>query len=169
MRRFAGVLCAAAMLCLPAFAFAQEDGGSDDAGIPVPSEWYCDPDYYGTEDGCDCGCGVVDPDCGGAGCATVGCEDTACEFCYDAEGNFATCPGSGGTDAGTTGTDSGTTGTDAGTTTGTDANTGGGGGGGDDTDDTDDDSGMCSGVPAGNAAALFGLGLVALLALRRRR
>jgi len=28
-----------------------------------PAEWTCDAAYYGTSDGCDCGCGAVDPDC----------------------------------------------------------------------------------------------------------
>lgn len=40
----------------------------------VPAEWTCDPDYYGTDDGCDCGCGTLDPDCTNA---TVG----SCEYC----------------------------------------------------------------------------------------
>jgi len=42
--------------------------------VPAPAEWTCDPTYYGTDDGCDCGCGAVDPDCADA---TVG----SCEFC----------------------------------------------------------------------------------------
>ena len=25
--------------------------------------WTCDPSYYGTFDGCNCDCGLVDPDC----------------------------------------------------------------------------------------------------------
>ncbi|HTQ05172.1 MAG TPA: hypothetical protein VMI54_15015 [Polyangiaceae bacterium] len=29
----------------------------------VPAGWTCPSSAYGTEDGCDCGCGVVDPDC----------------------------------------------------------------------------------------------------------
>ena len=166
MSRVVGFLCAAVMFGLPAMGLAQEDGGTD-AGIPVPPGWYCSEGYYGTDDGCDCGCGELDPDCGGAGCATVGCDDTACEYCYDAEGNFTDCPGD-VTDAGTTTQDASNPGTDAGTT-GTDANTGGGGGGGSDDTDDPDDRGLCSGVPAGNAAAMAGLGLIALLALRRRR
>jgi hypothetical protein len=28
--------------------------------------WTCDPARYDAADGCDCGCGIVDPDCGGA-------------------------------------------------------------------------------------------------------
>jgi hypothetical protein len=34
--------------------------------------WTCDPNYYGSADGCDCGCGVRDPDCSG---------DDACVYC----------------------------------------------------------------------------------------
>ena len=30
---------------------------------PPPKGWTCDPSYFGTDDGCDCGCGVFDPDC----------------------------------------------------------------------------------------------------------
>jgi hypothetical protein len=43
---------------------------------PPPSSWKCDLTYYGTDDGCDCGCGAPDPDCeselGGA------CDPNAC-------------------------------------------------------------------------------------------
>ena len=37
---------------------------SGPAGGTVPPEWTCEPCHYGTGDGCDCGCGAVDPDCG---------------------------------------------------------------------------------------------------------
>jgi hypothetical protein len=49
--------------------------------------WTCDDDYFGGNDGCDCGCGVVDIDCADA---TVG----SCEFCNDT-GSCSTdaCPG----------------------------------------------------------------------------
>jgi hypothetical protein len=30
---------------------------------PPPADWTCYPQYYGMDDGCDCGCGAVDPDC----------------------------------------------------------------------------------------------------------
>ena len=42
----------------------------------VPDEWTCDPTYYGLADGCDCGCGVVDPDCADA---TL----DSCQYCND--------------------------------------------------------------------------------------
>jgi hypothetical protein len=28
-----------------------------------PPGWTCSGEYYGTGDGCDCGCGIIDPDC----------------------------------------------------------------------------------------------------------
>jgi len=48
--------------------------------------WTCDTMHYGTADGCDCGCGSVDPDCEGPGVEH-------CAFC-DVEGSCATgtCP-----------------------------------------------------------------------------
>lgn len=44
------------------------------AGGGVPSSWTCNPDYYGAGDGCDCGCGAVDPDCSSA-------QRSACQYC----------------------------------------------------------------------------------------
>ena len=38
--------------------------------------WTCDPSFYAANDGCDCGCGVKDPDCNGG-------EVDACEFCNE--------------------------------------------------------------------------------------
>ncbi|KAG2381835.1 hypothetical protein C9374_006219 [Naegleria lovaniensis] len=32
-------------------------------GYQVPPAWSCSPESYGSNDGCDCGCGAVDPDC----------------------------------------------------------------------------------------------------------
>ena len=52
----------------------------DDAALgTAPSGWICSGAYYGTHDGCDCGCGIKDPDC-----ATS--SSSACQFAY--------CPGS---------------------------------------------------------------------------
>jgi len=39
--------------------------------------WVCDPTYFGTGDGCDCGCGVLDPDCGSS--AASACQYKLCE------------------------------------------------------------------------------------------
>jgi Lysyl oxidase len=35
----------------------------DDGPTMPPPEWSCDPNFYDTDDGCDCGCGAFDPDC----------------------------------------------------------------------------------------------------------
>lgn len=40
----------------------------------VPPGWTCLPSRYGTGDGCDCGCGIVDPDC-------LDATRTSCEHC----------------------------------------------------------------------------------------
>jgi hypothetical protein len=29
----------------------------------IPENWNCPAEFYGTNDGCDCECGAVDPDC----------------------------------------------------------------------------------------------------------
>jgi len=61
------------MLVLIAFV-APQVGAPAPGAASVPPEWTCDPDFYGTDDGCDCGCGALDPDCSDA---TVG----SCEYC----------------------------------------------------------------------------------------
>ncbi len=40
-------------------------GEEDDVGpvLPPPKEWTCPGGFYSADDGCDCGCGAVDPDC----------------------------------------------------------------------------------------------------------
>ncbi len=38
-------------------------GDEDDGPPPVPASWTCLDSYYDDDDGCHCGCGVVDPDC----------------------------------------------------------------------------------------------------------
>lgn len=43
----------------------------------VPSDWTCQDSYYGTDDGCDCGCGIVDPDC--EGITIESCDYLACD------------------------------------------------------------------------------------------
>ncbi len=53
-------------------------------GASVPSSWTCDAAYYNAFDGCDCGCGAVDPDCADA---TVG----SCEFCTDTGACSGSC------------------------------------------------------------------------------
>jgi hypothetical protein len=46
----------------------------------VPPEWTCDASYYDALDGCDCGCGAVDPDCGGTSSAL-------CDYCWCGTGD----------------------------------------------------------------------------------
>jgi hypothetical protein len=55
--------------------------------------WTCDPTFYDGYDGCDCGCGIPDPDCGWGSCETPGCYVTGCEYCWDANGSEIQCGG----------------------------------------------------------------------------
>ncbi|MEM6291724.1 MAG: hypothetical protein AAGA54_10680 [Myxococcota bacterium] len=57
-------------------------GGSDGDGGGVPEAWNCPSEYYGAEDGCDCGCGVADPDCSSA-------SADVCQYCSE-DGSCAT-------------------------------------------------------------------------------
>lgn len=41
-----------------------------------PAGWRCDPSYYNGADGCDCGCGIVDPDCASS-------ASSACDWCTE--------------------------------------------------------------------------------------
>jgi hypothetical protein len=61
------------------------DCGSSGGG--APTGWICDPTYYAAADGCDCGCGVADPDCTATGaCTAAGCcgaaAPAACDYCW---------------------------------------------------------------------------------------
>jgi hypothetical protein len=56
----------------------------------APNTWTCELSHYGTSDGCDCGCGVRDPDCGSNaadGCADSDCQQDACAYCHKPSGN----------------------------------------------------------------------------------
>ncbi len=60
-----------------------ERGGGDALpGDGSPAFWVCNPLFYNTRDGCDCGCGIADPDCDGTGCAAPGCSAAGCAFCH---------------------------------------------------------------------------------------
>jgi cysteine-rich repeat protein len=68
-------------------AFTTSSAASSGSGGSVPAAWMCDPLYYGAADGCDCGCGVQDPDCLDA---TV----SSCDYCTDLGScGLASCPG----------------------------------------------------------------------------
>jgi hypothetical protein len=55
----------------------------------VPTGWTCEPGTYDALDACDCGCGVLDPDCQFKSLTVVGCPglDPAC----DATGTCVAC------------------------------------------------------------------------------
>ncbi|MCY1008573.1 hypothetical protein OV079_24030 [Nannocystis pusilla] len=58
-----------------------------------PPEWTCDGARYDAADGCDCGCGVPDPDCDGGGSAEpgTGVDNPACDACVDGDGQAQRC------------------------------------------------------------------------------
>jgi hypothetical protein len=63
-------------------------------GQLVSCQWQCEPAKYddGTSNGCDCGCGAVDPDCGAEHtCAEPNCWGSGCDSCYDSDGNTFDC------------------------------------------------------------------------------
>ncbi len=51
-------------------------------GVP-PASWTCRPEFYGTADGCDRGCGAPDPDCDTKDSGVT--ESNARDACADAE------------------------------------------------------------------------------------
>lgn len=59
--------CADGSACLFAGDVCNEvddcDDGSDERGCGSSEDWTCPFNWFGTNDGCDCGCGVRDPDC----------------------------------------------------------------------------------------------------------
>ena len=57
------------------------DTGGDTGEGGVPDAWTCPEQYYGADDGCDCGCAVPDPDCSGTG-------SDVCQYCTE-EGSCA--------------------------------------------------------------------------------
>jgi hypothetical protein len=50
-----------------------------------PADWVCNDSWWDAGDGCDCNCGALDPDCGGAGQSLHGCTGLDHPTC-DAEG-----------------------------------------------------------------------------------
>ena len=50
----------------------------------VPAAWHCAPGYYGAGDGCDCGCGALDPDC-------TSSASSACDYCNNGGGCTFSC------------------------------------------------------------------------------
>ncbi len=50
-------------------------GGGSGTGGGAPAGWTCDPLFYNAQDGCDCNCGVYDPDCDDTSATVFGCDD----------------------------------------------------------------------------------------------
>ncbi|EQC33792.1 hypothetical protein, variant [Saprolegnia diclina VS20] len=44
------------------------------AACDIPQGWLCESTHYNTTDGCDCGCGLYDPDCGALANSVVACQ-----------------------------------------------------------------------------------------------
>jgi hypothetical protein len=70
---------------------ASEGLAGTGGGTSVPAEWTCSARYYGSADGCDCGCGAADPDCQGFGCTVASCSAPSCRFCHAADGSSESC------------------------------------------------------------------------------
>lgn len=146
---------------------------SGGACTQIPAGWTCNASYYGADDGCDCGCGVMDADCP-AGATIAECEFDYCDDAVDPN-DITQCITTGGGDAGTGGGDDAGTGggDDAGTGGGDDAGTGGGGGGNDAGPGGDDEpADSCSSTAVTASSAPLSLALLALFGaalLRRRR
>lgn len=79
--RLDGTLQPSGTSCVDGAGADSVDGGVADSG-PAETGWSCDPAWQGGADGCDCGCGAVDPDCVGGGCAEMGCRAPDCRYCW---------------------------------------------------------------------------------------
>jgi hypothetical protein len=67
-------------------------------GCASSAQWTCELSHYGTQDGCDCGCGIADPDCGsGNGCTDSACQSDKCDYCHqgssDGPADYQICNG----------------------------------------------------------------------------
>jgi len=52
-------------------------------GAPFPTNWTCIPTYYNASDGCDCNCGIYDPDCDVPDAKMFGCGNGTNPYCND--------------------------------------------------------------------------------------
>lgn len=59
---------------------------------PAPEGWECNPNFYEDGAGCDCDCGVFDPDCDDPAQSTFGCEKSEDGAFCSAEGVCAEIP-----------------------------------------------------------------------------
>lgn len=63
------------------------DGCSATCTLELGATWTCNPASYGGSDGCDCGCGLIDPDCSDA-------TSASCLYCSGGGScNSQPCPG----------------------------------------------------------------------------
>jgi hypothetical protein len=81
-------VCNAPGSCNGAECPGRIDGTDTTTCVPTPNNWTCLPEKYADEKKCDCGCGVIDPDCHDE---TVG----SCDTCWQS-GSCANalCPSS---------------------------------------------------------------------------
>jgi hypothetical protein len=64
----------------------------DETGAAImPADYGCDEATFDSLDGCDCGCGAIDPDCIGNGCIDGNCKEEACTRCRDDDGALLSC------------------------------------------------------------------------------
>jgi hypothetical protein len=78
--------------CSDAQIAAKDDCSSNNPGVLKDNVWTCPWDRYASGDGCDCGCGAIDPDCGQTGgCSDARCFDAACVRCSDERGRSYDC------------------------------------------------------------------------------
>lgn len=84
----AGETCASQGFAGGTLACLPDCSGYNTSGCSgtFPAEWSCPTAYYGVGDGCDCGCGAIDPDCADA-------TSASCEYCDDSGScGTGTCP-----------------------------------------------------------------------------
>jgi hypothetical protein len=78
----------------PRMGCADSAAVDGDDNTQCVTEWTCDEDFYGSFDGCDCGCGILDPDCSGI-------THAACRFCSACGDTTVGCAGSASIDPNT--------------------------------------------------------------------
>ena len=87
----AGAGCAEPGCAADGCAFCWDGAGGNISCTPAPDGWTCADGFYDANDGCDCGCGVDDPDCAGAGCTEPSCLADGCDWCWDGAGGNISC------------------------------------------------------------------------------
>jgi hypothetical protein len=65
-------------------------GVREEDALQIPVDWTCNPRQYGSGDGCQCNCGVFDPDCDSMSAVATGCPNSD-DVCIPGAGNSAIC------------------------------------------------------------------------------